>query len=439
MAVRNLKIALNYPNGGTISSEVVEKLRVKVWNNNGECISNELVSKFKIGTDLVFGEEEPHIQWVDLGLPSGTLWADRNLGANSPNEYGTNYAWGETETKETFTTANYFLGGIISATELQSLGVIDTEYLLTDTYDVCKVKLGGECSMPTQTQAQELVTNTTLSIEEVEGQNIAILTSKINGRAIRMPLSGLNGGKSYLNERLYYWTKYKTSPLTDNDSGHVLRVILGNANATVTSYRMYSGLNVRAVNNDYCVKWVDMGNSSILFGDRFLGTDPTHPYGRFYAWGEITDKEEYTTDNYQFQGKTLTELKDEAVVNSSRTLNSAYDVASQVLKTNVAMPQIAHIQWLYNNTTNKVSEDGMYVILTSTINGNVIQLPLAGTYQDDTLVNVGRYGRIWTKTLYNQEELKAYIMTLNNSTTMFGYTSTTTISQGFSILPIKSK
>lgn len=34
---------------------------------------------------------------VDLGLPSGRLWADRNVGADSPEHYGTYFAWGETE------------------------------------------------------------------------------------------------------------------------------------------------------------------------------------------------------------------------------------------------------------------------------------------------------------------------------------------------------
>ena len=32
-------------------------------------------------------------EWVDLGLPSGTLWADRNVGANAPEEFGGHYRW----------------------------------------------------------------------------------------------------------------------------------------------------------------------------------------------------------------------------------------------------------------------------------------------------------------------------------------------------------
>ena len=45
-------------------------------------------------------EDKDNTQYIDLGLPSGTLWADRNIGATEPEEYGDLYAWGETEPKE---------------------------------------------------------------------------------------------------------------------------------------------------------------------------------------------------------------------------------------------------------------------------------------------------------------------------------------------------
>ena len=46
-------------------------------------------------------------EWVDLGLPSGTLWATCNVGANSPEEYGDYFAWGETEPKDEYNWATY--------------------------------------------------------------------------------------------------------------------------------------------------------------------------------------------------------------------------------------------------------------------------------------------------------------------------------------------
>lgn len=45
--------------------------------------------------------------WVDLGLPSGTLWATRNVGADNPEDYGDYFAWGETEPKEVYSWTTY--------------------------------------------------------------------------------------------------------------------------------------------------------------------------------------------------------------------------------------------------------------------------------------------------------------------------------------------
>ena len=56
---------------------------------------------------ILGGNEGPVYEYVDLGLPSGTLWATRNLGANSPEESGDYFAWGETEPKEEYYMSNY--------------------------------------------------------------------------------------------------------------------------------------------------------------------------------------------------------------------------------------------------------------------------------------------------------------------------------------------
>lgn len=46
-------------------------------------------------------------EYVDLGLPSGTLWATCNVGASKPEEYGNYFAWGEIEPKKTYGLDNY--------------------------------------------------------------------------------------------------------------------------------------------------------------------------------------------------------------------------------------------------------------------------------------------------------------------------------------------
>lgn len=46
-------------------------------------------------------------EWVDLGLPSGTMWATMNVGASRPEDLGDFFAWGETDSKEFYTLENY--------------------------------------------------------------------------------------------------------------------------------------------------------------------------------------------------------------------------------------------------------------------------------------------------------------------------------------------
>ena len=46
-------------------------------------------------------------EYVDLGLPSGTLWATTNVGADKPEDYGDYFSWGETQPKATYSWSNY--------------------------------------------------------------------------------------------------------------------------------------------------------------------------------------------------------------------------------------------------------------------------------------------------------------------------------------------
>ena len=62
------------------------------------------------------GNVNGHI-WVDLGLPSGVLWASCNIGANAIEDYGLFFAWGETSPKQEYnydnsTTTGMYLGNI---------------------------------------------------------------------------------------------------------------------------------------------------------------------------------------------------------------------------------------------------------------------------------------------------------------------------------------
>ena len=92
---------------------------------------------------------------VDLGLPSGTLWADHNIGATNPEDYGDYYSWGETATKETYDWSTYFDtndGG-------QTFGKYnndDGKTELETSDDVASQTWGGKWQMPTRAMIEEL-------------------------------------------------------------------------------------------------------------------------------------------------------------------------------------------------------------------------------------------------------------------------------------------
>ncbi len=107
-------------------------------------------------------------EYVDLGLPSGTLWATYNIGATKPEEYGDYFAWGETEPKEVYDWSTYKYAKVDKYSDLESLsrynfgkyrkkGVIDSLSILIPEDDVTTVIWGNEWRMPTNEEQRELV------------------------------------------------------------------------------------------------------------------------------------------------------------------------------------------------------------------------------------------------------------------------------------------
>ena len=109
------------------------------------------------------GKERGH-SYVDLGLPSGTLWATCNVGAATPQDYGNYYAWGEVTTKEVYNleTYKYANGSYNKLTKYCNSssygkdGFTDTKTTLDLSDDAAYVNWGGKWRMPTKTQQDEL-------------------------------------------------------------------------------------------------------------------------------------------------------------------------------------------------------------------------------------------------------------------------------------------
>lgn len=145
--------------------------------------------------------------WVDLGLPSGLLWASCNIGSTTPEGYGDYYAWGETVTKEEYNWNtyqwcnghNHVLTKYCNKTEYGSDGYTDNLTTLDPDDDAATVALGNGARIPTADEWQELLNRTTAehtTLNNVDGYKF---TSRANGNSIFLPSAGLkwNTGNQY--------------------------------------------------------------------------------------------------------------------------------------------------------------------------------------------------------------------------------------------------
>ena len=136
--------------------------------------------------------------YVDLGLPSGTLWATCNLGAEKPENYGNYYAWGETQPKDYYYWSTYKYCGDEGRTTLTKYccdsvygynGYTDNLTVLLPEDDVAKVNWGNDWRMPTKEEWQELNNNTTSFWTTLSGVNGRLFTAS-NGNSLFLPAAG---------------------------------------------------------------------------------------------------------------------------------------------------------------------------------------------------------------------------------------------------------
>lgn len=110
--------------------------------------------------------------WVDLGLPSGILWARHNVGANSADEYGSYYAWGETKSKQSFSEENYEYATHIGYDEFGD-PIYEYKYIGDDIsgtqYDAAHVTWSNGAHMPTLENASELIESCSWRNGELNG------------------------------------------------------------------------------------------------------------------------------------------------------------------------------------------------------------------------------------------------------------------------------
>ena len=267
-----------------------QTLSVKLFGNETTCTGDLTgFTTFTAGNAYSYAitlVESQEIEYVDLGL--SVKWASCNLGANSPEEYGDYYAWGETETyyQEGYAQENpqkHWKSGKSSGysndsyrfykSEIVSEGGFDTEYKgynkyisqkKADSYgfrgfyddktvldpedDVAHVKLGGKWRMPTNAEFTELINNCQCDWVTYKGVKGRKFTSKKTGytdKWIFLPAVGYRD-----DDRLYYvgsFGDYWSSSLNTNNPYGAYYLSFNSGSVETGYYSRCRGLSVRPV------------------------------------------------------------------------------------------------------------------------------------------------------------------------------------------------
>ena len=167
--------------------------RILMWRN-GVCVTKRDISVVDSITFTIPETSPNEYKYVDLGLPSGTLWADRNVGADSPEAYGDYFAWGEIASKDYYdwSTYEWCQGSSSTLTKYNtdsSYGTVDNKTVLDLEDDAAYVSMGKDWRMPTETQMSELSNNCTWTWTTQNGTKGYRVTGP-NGNSIFLPAAG---------------------------------------------------------------------------------------------------------------------------------------------------------------------------------------------------------------------------------------------------------
>lgn len=237
-------------------------------------------------------EPEPVPEYVDLGLPSGNLWATCNLGASRPEEYGLYYQWGDTQGYGSDTSdGKYFLwsdkagnvsylwcnGDVDNLTKYNTdpaFGIVDNKTVLEMEDDAARAALGGKWRMPTDEDWRELRQYCSCDgTSDYNGTGVAGMIFRSNragykDKSIFLPSAGMRWYDYSHNVGAGGW--YWSSSLGSDGPRYATYTYVGNG-----SYDMLRsfGLTVRPVYSETDLTSVSVTPDNLDFGDVKIGTN----------------------------------------------------------------------------------------------------------------------------------------------------------------------
>ena len=284
------------------------------------------------------GGSTDKVEYVDLGLPSGNLWAKCNLGASAPEAYGDYYAWGEVEPKQEYTKSNHkwYKEGAPSQ-GFTKYNNEDGKLTLEDEDDAVIQKLGNGWRTPTLADFRELTNQKYTTIEKTTLNGVAgyQITSKKNKKSIFIPCAGFKNSEKpqtrFISDDEEVAVCMTNLRRIDNMVYNAWTFAFQNDRIGRYGKRRPDGISIRPVKGpgvpvpNNCV---DLGlTSGLLWAKCNLGTTDPTKLGDYYAWGETSTKKKYYSDNYKHfkidggikvlkynekDGKTVLDLNDDA-------------------------------------------------------------------------------------------------------------------------------
>lgn len=213
-----------------------------------------------------FTTEEFKGEAVDLGL--SVKWANCNVGATQPEEYGDYFAWGETEPYyieghaqdspcsnwksgksngydwPSYKWCNGSSSTMTKYCTSSSYGTVDNKTVLDAEDDAVTANWGGSWRMPTTEEQQELYNNCTWNWIRKNGVNGYNVVGP-NGNSIFLPAAGIREDSSldYAGSCGYYWS----SSLTAGESDCACDLYFGSDDHGWGFNGRYNGFSVRPV------------------------------------------------------------------------------------------------------------------------------------------------------------------------------------------------
>jgi len=232
------------------------------WKNdsgggdNPPAAVDNIVVKTGSGPSDPTGSHNGH-GYVDLGLPSGTMWAIVNVGATTPRDYGGYYAWGETETKDICEESNYiYYNGTFDKitkycnyAEMGNNGFTDDLTILEPSDDAATVNWGDGWRMPTEEDAFELIRNCVTTWTTQNGINGYLITGT-NGNSIFLPAAGSHDGNNpdFAGGSGCYWTStLSIDYLVETGPAQANYITMTSSNLSVDLNLRHHGYSIRPI------------------------------------------------------------------------------------------------------------------------------------------------------------------------------------------------